>query len=78
VRTILLSAISAEDAAIELSRVHRRYLRKAEALDGTLDAKRDKKRRRLEASRGSKFVDTEAGEGEEEGPEEEDAAVDEE
>lgn len=65
VRAALLGAESTGDATILLEKLLRRYTKKIAALDGTLDAKRDAKRRRLEKTKKSALVDTEAGEGEE-------------
>ncbi|CUG89892.1 Hypothetical protein, putative [Bodo saltans] len=68
VRRVLLTAASSDDAVIECTKLERRFGRKLGELDGSLDAAREKKRARKEKRRNgaSAFLDTEAGEGEDE------------
>ena len=75
-RRVLLTAPSSEDAILEASKLQRRFERKVSMLDGSLDAKRARKKRRQETKKRSAFVDAEAGEGDDD--DDDDEGVDEE
>jgi hypothetical protein len=71
-REALLGAKDDDDASLTVEALLRRFQKRLEELDGTAEDRRAKKRQRLEEA--SKFVDAEAGSGDETdvGEEEED------